>query len=147
MTNGSALPITQAHWSALIPALLAVALAIATRRLLLSLLGGLCIGALLNGVDGSTFGPLAGATVGTGEILYSVMTDEFHFWIFLFTFSLIGMVNVMSAGGGIEGVARLLVRIARNARSTQAATALMGLAVFFRRLLQCGSRRCVHAYL
>ena len=127
----SPVSVTRAHWSALIPALLAVALAIATRLLLPSLLVGLCAGALLHGLDGTWIGPLAGASVGTGHILYSVMTDEFHVWIFVFTFSLIGMVNVMSAGGGIEGVARLLTRIAGKARSTQAATALMGLAVFF----------------
>lgn len=118
-------------WTSLLPALLAVALAIAFQRLLTALLVGVVVGAALLGADGSFAGILSGATIGTGKIIYSVLTDKFHFYIFLFTFSLIGMVNVASTSGGMAGVANALGRLARSSRSTQMSTALLGLAIFF----------------
>ena len=118
-------------WTSLLPALLAVALAVALRRLLTALLLGVVVGAALMGADGSAAGLLSGAVPGTGKILYSILTDKFHVYIFLFTFSLIGMVNVASASGGMTGVANALGRLARSSRSTQMSTALLGLAIFF----------------
>ncbi len=119
------------RWTALLPALLAVALAIATRRLLLSLLFGVICGAIIAGIDGSLTGPLVGSTLGTAKILKGVLWDDFHFYIFLFTFSLIGMVNVATSSGGMAGLAKALGKLAKGTRSTQAATALLGLAIFF----------------
>ena len=118
-------------WFALLPALLAVTLAVATRRLIPALAVGVLSGATLMGADGSFFGPLSGASAGAAGLLWGVMTSRFHFWIFLFTFSLIGMVNVSTASGGMAGLADWLGRLAKNARSTQIATALLGLAIFF----------------
>ncbi len=118
-------------WTALLPALLAVVLAVATRRLLPCLFLGVAAGAVLLARDGGLSGPFLGLFAGTFDVLYSVLTDRFHFWIFLFTFSLVGMVNVTIASGGMAGLAGWLGRLARNARSTQVATALLGLAIFF----------------
>lgn len=119
------------RWTALLPALLALTLAVITRKLVISLLTGVVIGGLLAGIDASSYGWLKGATLGTLTVFRSVLTDDFHLWIFVFTFSLIGLVNVTITSGGMGGVARLLARLAKSARSTQAATALIGLAVFF----------------
>ncbi len=118
-------------WTSLVPALLAIALAVAFRRLLVALLIGVLSGAVFLHMDGSFSGLLTGATLGTGKILFTVLTDKFRFYIFLFTFSLIGMVNVASVSGGMKGVAEWLGRFARTSRSTQAATGLLGLAIFF----------------
>ncbi len=118
-------------WYSLLPALLAVAIAIATRRLLLGLFLGVVIGGLLLGWDGSAAGPTLAAVTQSAMILYHVMVDDFHFYIFLFTFALIGMVNVCTVSGGMRGLADLLGKFAKNARSTQLATALLGVLIFF----------------
>jgi len=119
------------QWSALLPAILAIALAIATRKLITSLFIGVALGAALMVSDGSFAGSFHGLTIGTAGVLKTVLLDDFHFWIFLFTFSLIGMVNVSTASGGMLGLANIFARLAKNTRSTQLATAFLGLAVFF----------------
>jgi len=118
-------------WTSLLPALLAVCMAVASRRILLALATGVVCGAVLQYSDGSLLSPLTGAFLGTYNVVRGVMFDDFHVEIFLFTFALIGMVNVASASGGMSGLARLLGRMARGARSSQAATAFLGLAIFF----------------
>ena len=119
------------HWTSLLPALLAVTLAMATRRLIVSLLAGVALGAALASGDPSLWGVVKGASAGGIGRLAMVMVDDFRLYIFLFTFSLIGIVNVAVASGGMQGLADALGRLARSARSTQAATVLLGLAVFF----------------
>ncbi len=123
--------VTLAGWWSMLPPILAVVLAITTRKLLLSLLLGTALGGALTWMNGSLWRPVAGFAVGTGQTLYSVLTSDFHIYIFIFTFSLIGMVNVINANGGIEGLARLLRRVADSRRNTQLATVLTGLAIFF----------------
>ena len=59
------------------------------------------------------------------------MTDEFNVNIILFTFALIGTVLVATRAGGSQGLINLVSRLARSARSTRVATALMGVAIFF----------------
>ena len=118
-------------WTSLMPALLAVTIAIVTRRLLSALALGVVTGAVLAAADGSVTGPLLAASAGSAKILLDVLTVDFHVWIFLFTFSLIGMVNVATLSGGMAGLAEALGRLARGSRSTQMATAALGLAIFF----------------
>jgi Na+/H+ antiporter NhaC len=118
-------------WTAILPAMLALMLAVITRRLIISLFLGVALGGLLGGLNGSHYGWLNGASMGTLSVFHHVLTDDFHLWIFVFTFSLIGLVNVTTASGGMGGVARLLGKLAHNARSAQLATAMVGLAIFF----------------
>lgn len=118
-------------WTSLLPALIALSVAVFTRRLLAGLFLGVLVGAGLSAMDGTMIAPLSGVTLGTFGVLSGVLMDDFHFWIFLFTFSLIGMVNVATVGGGMAGLAEWFGRLAKGARSTQLATAALGLAVFF----------------
>ncbi len=118
-------------WTSLLPAILAVCIAMATGRILPALATGVICGAVLQHFDATLLAPFSGAGSGTYRVLRNVLLDDFHIEIFLFTFAIIGMVNVASASGGISGLARLLGRMARGTRSTQAATALLGLAIFF----------------
>ncbi|RJO63916.1 MAG: Na+/H+ antiporter NhaC family protein [Myxococcales bacterium] len=135
VSRGSAVVFTartaRVQWTALLPPILALALAIATRRVLTSLALGLAVGAALLAVDGASLGPLSGFTLGTAKIVGGVLVNDFRLYIFLFTFSLIGMVNVATASGGMTGLAQWLGRLAKGPRSSQAATALLGAAVFF----------------
>ena len=48
-----------------------------------------------------------------------------------FVIGLCAMVGVMSRGGGIRGFVNLIVRFAKTVRSTQLATYIMGLLIFF----------------
>lgn len=119
------------RWSSLLPAIFALALAIATRRLILALFTGVVLGSVLMYSDGTFTSALTGLTIGTATVFKVVLLDDFHFWIFLFTFALIGMVNVSTKSGGMTGLANIFAKLAKNSRSTQLATVFLGLAVFF----------------
>lgn len=115
------------HWYALIPPILAVALAIIIRKVLIALLAGVVIGAAL--IHGFSALPLIKATVVT--YLWGNFADEFSVLIVLFVFALIGMVSIINKGGGTLGVVNLFMHAVRGARSACIATMVMGLAIFF----------------
>lgn len=114
-------------WSAL-PPILALILAFATGRLLLSLGLAILVGALLSA------GPNPIAFVPHILVEYgwkATLSDPFKLWIFTFTTLLIGMVALVTRAGGVQGVVEKLTRIARGRRSVQGVTWLMGMAIFF----------------
>ena len=111
----------------LFPPVLAIVLAVVWRRVLSALLMGVLVGALL--VEG--FHP-GGAIWGTvSDYLVPTVLDVENLKIFAFTFLLMGMVGIMIASGGIEGVVHAVARFARSRRSGQSLVAAMGVAVFF----------------
>jgi len=65
------------------------------------------------------------------DYAWGSVSDSFNLSILLFTFCLVGMVHIIIRMGGIAGVLKRLSFLARSARSTRVATALMGLALFF----------------
>ena len=119
-------------WS-LLPPLVAILVAIITGRLVLGLSLAILGGAA---VASPTHGSLL---VWPWEIVHRALVDfiwiplfnSFQFYILGFTAALIGMVRVIALAGGTQGIADLLVAKAGGARSTRAATVLMGLAIFF----------------
>jgi Na+/H+ antiporter NhaC len=121
-----------AHWYAILPPLLAVVLALVTRRLLLSLGVGVLIGGLLATVPGDATAPAAwgqGLLTGPGYVL-SALGDVVNLQILAFVALVLMMISVLIVAGGLQGVVNLLARFARGPRSTQMVTALMGLAIF-----------------
>ncbi len=116
-----------ADWSSLVPPVLAIFLALMFQRLLLALLAAVYAGAVIL----AGFDPIAGGVETVHTYLVGNLLDEFNLYIFGFTFSLVGMVSVATRAGGTHGLVEAIRRLARTARSTRVATALMGLAVFF----------------
>ncbi len=117
----------KATWWSLLPPLVAIALALVLRDVLLSLFLGVWLGASM----------LAGGNLGAGFLrvvdthVREVLTDPDKISIVIFSVLLGGMVGVMSRCGGTHGIVRALEPFATTPRRTQVVTWLMGMLVFF----------------
>ena len=114
---------------ALIGPIVAVTLALVTRRLLLSLL----LGVLAAGI---TLASHRGV-ITTGEYLASELFDSFKIYIALFTAALLGMAGLMGASGGTAGLVHSARRWVTSKRSSKLATFGLGLLVFFDDYANC----------
>ena len=113
-------------WVSLLPPLVAIALALITREVVLSLFAGVWIGALF--IAG--FNPFTG-TADSFSFLINAMSDEYHVAIIMFSLMLGGMVGLMSRGGGTKGVVTVLAKLAKNRTQGQLITWLSALFLFF----------------
>ncbi|MFT5058193.1 MAG: Na+/H+ antiporter NhaC [Planctomycetota bacterium] len=118
----------------LLPPLIAIILAILFRRPVLSLFFGVLGGSwLVEYLAGKSFG----AMIGLGSLnvvdtyLKNVLVDQFYYQIMIFVIAMLAMVGIMTRAGGVQGLMDRISRLAHNARRTQIATWLMGLAIFF----------------
>ena len=110
-----------------IPPVVAIVLAIATRRPILSLLIGILCGALV-----TTGGDPIAAIADLCEVhLWPTLIDPGKMRVFAFTLLMAGMIGVICRCGGMQGLIRLISPLARGRRSGQLTTWLMGLVVFF----------------
>ncbi|MEZ4269303.1 MAG: Na+/H+ antiporter NhaC family protein [Myxococcota bacterium] len=111
----------------LLPPLLCIIFAFFFHRVVAALLLGIVLGAFL--VEDFAVMP---ALWRTGvDYLWGTAVDPWNIKVYAFTLVLLGMVNVSIVIGGMNGVLEALGRLARGVRSTQVATALMGVAIFF----------------
>ncbi|MEE2902006.1 MAG: Na+/H+ antiporter NhaC family protein [Myxococcota bacterium] len=117
-------PTLDGIWS-LLPAIIAIGLALISRQVLLSLLGGIFIGAWL------LFGSPISAVPRTLDILTHVAADADRVKIMIFTLLMGGMVGIISRSGGTAGIVDMVVRYAKGVKSASFATWLMGMLVFF----------------
>lgn len=125
-------------WS-VVPPLVAIVLAIATRRVVLSLSVAILTGAALLARSSLP----ASETVGSGgwlngfwhsfwsDHLWPAIADWDHQQVFLFSVILGAMVGVIEAVGGMESLARSLMRRVRTRRGGQLLVWGLGLGVFF----------------
>ena len=113
-------------WLSLAPPLIAIALALLTREVVLSLFAGVWMGALfLAGWD-----PL----VGTGEslqFLVDALVKEDHMAIVIFSLLLGGMVGVMARSGGTQGIVDALEKLATTRRRAQLFAWVSAAFIFF----------------
>jgi Na+/H+ antiporter NhaC len=120
--------------TSLIPPLVAILLAVLLRRPVLSLgLGVLAGGFLLRRVAGSTVG--AALVEAPQEVVTTFLWNELReperTMIIIFVIAMLSMVGIMTKSAGLRGLMDIIARRANNARNSQVATWLMGLAVFF----------------
>ena len=133
-----------ATWLSLLPPLVALVLALATRNILLAMLLAVLAGASVLAtnplsavwieVKGLLAALLGFVRIGDGPTagyLGGVLADSFNLQILGFTFALVGLVAVVGRMGGTRGLVVALSRLARGPRSAQAVTSLMGTAIFF----------------
>jgi Na+/H+ antiporter NhaC len=115
------------HWTAVLPPLVAITLALFFQRIILALGAAVWLGAALR----TGFAPLESTGLFVTEYVWPSIASPFHLYITGFTVALVGMVHVIIRMGGIAGILESLAWMAGSVRSTRVAAALMGLALFF----------------
>jgi len=117
----------QIHWTSALPPLVAVTIALLTRRLILSLFLGILVGSVL----AADWQPVQGTLEVFSKHGFAALNDFFHIQILLFAGFLLGMVGIMNVSGGTRGIVEALRRFISDRRSTKLMTSIMGLLVFF----------------
>jgi len=113
-------------WISLLPPLVAIGLALATREVVLSLFAGIWVGALF--LVG--FNPIASTTQSL-DLLIVALVDADHIAIIVFSLLLGGMVGVMSRGGGNQGVVEAMSTFATTRKKGQIFAWASALFIFF----------------
>jgi Na+/H+ antiporter NhaC len=113
-------------WISLLPPLVAIALALITREVIISLFAGIWIGALFL----ASMNPFS-ATAQTFEMIITSTSDTDHIAIIVFSLMLGGMVGVMSRGGGTRGIVEVAQVFATNRRQGQIVSGGSSLFLFF----------------
>jgi Na+/H+ antiporter NhaC len=114
-------------WLSLLPPLVAIAFALITREVILSLFAGIWLGALfLMG-----YNPVGATMYSLEGLILEPLTDRDHVAIILFSLMLGGMVGVISRSGGAQGVVEALRPWATTRRRGQLVTWASGLIIFF----------------
>ncbi len=114
-------------WTSLLPPLVAIVLALATRQVLVALVLGVWVGALLL-ADLSLFASFARLL---DTHLVGAIANRGHASILLFSLLLGGMLGVMTKSGGAKGLALWVPAEATSRRRAQLTTWFLGLLVFF----------------
>ena len=114
-------------WTSILPPLVAITLAIATRQVLVALTVGVWLGALLivDGKIGSSFVRLLDTHI------VGAVADKSHASILVFSLLLGGMIGVITKSGGGVGLAKRVTRWATTSRRGSLMGWFMGLLVFF----------------
>jgi Na+/H+ antiporter NhaC len=123
-------PPAVATWLSILPPLLAIAIALALKKVIPALFTGVWLGAwIINGftVDGLWTGLLESFQV----YVLNALADSDHASIILFSLMIGGMVGIISRNGGMQGIVNHIVSWADSVRHASLATATMGLAIFF----------------
>ena len=114
-------------WLSLLPPIVAIVLAIATRRIVFSLIAGIFAGSLL--MAGGK--PLL-AIYHTWEThLWNTLIDPGKLRVFSFTLLMGMMIGVITVSGGMQGLIRVVEPWAKDRRWGQLATWVTGLLIFF----------------
>ena len=126
-------------WS-LLPPVVAIALAITTRRVVVSILAGVACGSVIlyfgalreAGSIGAVYDALAAMSVDLlkGRLWKSLVKPD-HLRVFAFTSLMGAMVGVVSSCGGMHGVVDVLGRFASSRRRGQLTTWALGMVIFF----------------
>jgi len=117
-------------WISLMPAFLAIAVALLIRNVVPALMLGLWVGATAL----QSFSPM-GALKGLMDTVYvyivAAVAEPDHAKIIVFGMMIGGMVGIITRNGGMASVVRLIVSRAKTAVGGQIAVWLMGLMIFF----------------
>lgn len=111
----------------LLPPLIAIAMALITREVILSIFSGIWIGTTIL----SGYHPIHGLTTALDTYLVHSLGDTNHAAIILFSLGFGGIIGVIGANGGMKGIVEKASQYAHSARSSQMATMLMGVLIFF----------------
>ena len=121
-------------WMSILPPLVAIVMALLIKEVISSLFVGILTGTFIMALYGgaSPVSALGGGLLRVVDTyVVGSLFDADHVTIIVFTLIIGGMVRVITANGGMQGVVNWLSRRARGPRSGQLMTFLMDLCVFF----------------
>ena len=121
-------------WMSILPPLVAIVMALLIKEVISSLFVGVLTGTFLMALYGgaSPAGALGGGLLRVVDTyIVGSLFDADHVTIIVFTLIIGGMVRIITANGGMQGVVNWLSRRARGPRSGQLMTFLMDLCIFF----------------
>lgn len=111
----------------ILPALLAIILAISTRQVIVSLFISVWLGAtFLNG-----FNPGLGLLRSIDQFILNSVADSWYAGLLIFTMLIAGMLAIVTRSGGAMAIADALARKAKTPRGGMLAAWLMGMIIFF----------------
>jgi Na+/H+ antiporter NhaC len=117
-------------WISLMPAFLAIAVALVLRNVVPALLLGLWLGSMA--LQGFTpLGALKGLLDVFTVFIVNALANPDHAAIILFTMMIGGMVGIITRNGGMASIVRVVVSKAKTAIGGQVSVWLMGLMIFF----------------
>jgi len=117
-------------WWSIIPPLMAIGMALLTKRVIPALFTGIWFGAM-TAIGFSIGGVFQGALDTFQVYVLQEFIDEGHASVILFSCMIGGLVGIISKNGGMQGVVNIISRFASNPQKGQASTAVLGLAIFF----------------
>jgi len=117
-------------WVSLLPAFIAIAVALILRNVVPALMLGLWLGA--TALQSFTpLGTLKGLLDTFAVYIVHALADSDHAAIILFTMMIGGMVGIITRNGGMASIVKVIVSRARTAVGGQVSVWLMGLMIFF----------------
>jgi Na+/H+ antiporter NhaC len=119
-----------AHWTSVLPPVLAILMALLSRQVILSLFAGIWLGVFFLTSPGIAAVPSSFLAVLTDAVVPAA-ADPDHLSIIVFSMLIGGMIAIITENGGTRGVIRVLTRFARTRIHGQVASFGMGVAVFF----------------
>jgi Na+/H+ antiporter NhaC len=114
-------------WLSIVPPLLAIALALIFKEVLLALFAGVYAGAMIL----AGWNPIAAFARTGDQFIVQALAEPDHVKIIIFSTVLGAMVGVISKSGGTHGIVERLSPYATTPRRGQIATWLMGILIFF----------------
>ena len=121
-------------WLSILPALLAIVIALASRQVVPSLFLGVALGAWMTyglSIPGIWFGLLDTMQVYVLEALVPPDGDKGHISIVIFTLMMGGLIGIIYRNGGAHAIADRISSLASNRRRGQLSTSGLGFAIFF----------------
>ena len=117
-------------WFSLIPALMAVTMALLLRNVMIALFTSLVLGIwMLYGFTAMGF--IYAILDSCQEYVVNALTEREHMEVVVFCFLIGGLVGIISRNGGTMGIAERITRVVKNRAQTQLSTSFLGLAIFF----------------
>lgn len=121
-------------WLSILPPLIAIVMALLLKEVISALFFGVLSGTFIMALYG---GHEPGTALGSGLLrvmdtyVVGSIFDLDHAMIIVFTLTIGGMVKIISANGGMQGIVNWLLRRANGPRSGQLMTFVMDLCIFF----------------
>jgi Na+/H+ antiporter NhaC len=119
-------------WLSIIPPLIAIIMALLFREVLSSLFIGIFSGAAIIYIykDG-VIGIFSAFLAVIDEYIIKSLENWDHLAVIIFSMTIGGTVTLISKNGGMQGVVNAISRYAKNAKSGQLVTWLLGIVIFF----------------